>query len=155
MLHCFVLLLKSVLDLPHVWSKEKTRWFQKVESTPGSGRGLVSVPFVISQSSDWTAFEKWSKHSKETLNFSYFCSCTDKMEKQIICWKAMMNESCGRRLLTWGSCWTATSSNWASSDRGSMSFLPSRSCVTHTNITHAKYTAKNNNDNNNAIKIPP
>lgn len=31
-----------------------------------------------------------------------------------------------------GSCWTVTSSNWASSDRGSMSFLPSRSCSSQT-----------------------
>lgn len=84
--------------------------------------------------------------------FHIFAVCADRMEMQIICWKAMMNESCGRRLLTWGSCWTATSSNWASSDRGSMSFLPSRSCVTHTNINTQ---LKHNNDNNKAIKIPP
>lgn len=31
---------------------------------------------------------------------------------------------------TWGSCWFVPSSIWPSSDRGSMSFLPSRSCCT-------------------------
>lgn len=38
----------------------------------------------------------------------------------------------------WGTCWTVTSSNWPSSDRGSMSFLPSRSCSkdTQNRLTH-------------------
>lgn len=55
----------------------------------------------------------------------------------------------------WGSCWTVTSSNWPSSDRGSMSFLPSRSCSTITQNAHICTKVKNDCNTDGTSYIHP